>query len=125
MLFEWADGLARRMGGRLELHEPYPEGWGVWPAVALYAAFIWVELVFYGSSLLLSIALLALSYSVVTWIGMAAFGEEVWLRRGEAFSIFFGVLGRFAPTEVRVKAREARREARRGAAPAGGTRRAA
>ncbi len=66
MLFEWADGLARRMGGRLELHEPYPEGWGVWPAVALYAAFIWVELVFYGSSVPISIAFLTLSYSVVT-----------------------------------------------------------
>ena len=109
MLFEWADGLARRLGGRLELHEPYPEGWGVWPAVALYAAFIWVELVFYGSSVPISIAFLALSYSVVTWIGMAVFGEEVWLRRGETFSVYFGVLGRFAPTEVRVKKREARR----------------
>jgi hypothetical protein len=35
---------------------------------------------------------------------MAVFGEDEWLRRGEAFSIYFGILGRFAPTEVRVKA---------------------
>jgi hypothetical protein len=30
ILFEWADGLARRLlGVGLELHEPYPAGWGV------------------------------------------------------------------------------------------------
>ncbi|MDQ3792838.1 MAG: hypothetical protein M3341_09435, partial [Actinomycetota bacterium] len=50
ILFGWADALSRRLlGVGLELHEPYPEGWGVWPAVALHASFIWVELVFYGS----------------------------------------------------------------------------
>jgi hypothetical protein len=104
ILFEWAQVLARRLGGGLELHEPYPDGLGVWPATLLYAAFVWIELVFYGSAVPLSIAFLVLSYSVVTWIGMAVFGEDEWLRRGEAFSIYFGILGRFAPTEVRVKA---------------------
>jgi hypothetical protein len=103
IVFEWADGLARRLGRGLELHEPYPDGWGVWPATVLYAAFVWVELVFYGSAVPLSIAFLVLSYSVVTWLGMALYGKETWLRRGEAFSIYFGILGRFAPTEVRVK----------------------
>ena len=82
----------------------------MWPAAVFFVAFIWVELVFYGSSVPLSIALLTLSYSVVTWIGMAVFGKEVWLRRGEAFSVFFGILGRFAPTEVRVKTQGACRE---------------
>jgi hypothetical protein len=110
ILFEWADGLARRLGGRLQLHEPYPEGWGVWPALALFAAFIWVELVFYGSSVPLSIALFALLYSIPTWLGMAFFGKDAWLRGGEAFSVFFGILGRFAPTEVRLKTMEACRE---------------
>jgi hypothetical protein len=33
---------------------------------------------------------------------MAVFGKEVWLQKGEAFSVFFGILGKFAPTEVRV-----------------------
>ena len=101
VLFEWADGLARRLGGGLELHEPYPAGWGVWPAVVLYTAFVWVELVFYGSPVPLSIAFLVLSYSVITWSGMIVFGKDTWLRRGEAFSAYFGILGRFAPTEVK------------------------
>ncbi len=26
ILFAWADGLARRLGVGLELHEPYPDG---------------------------------------------------------------------------------------------------
>ena len=67
ILFEWADGIARRLGAGLELHEPYPDGWSVWPATVLYAAFVWVELVFYGWSVPSSIAFLVLSYSVITW----------------------------------------------------------
>lgn len=103
IVFECAEGFARRLlGVGLEQREPYPEGWGVWPAVVLYAGFVWVELVFYGSSVPLSIALFAFLYSILTWGGMAIFGKDVWLREGEAFSVFFGILGRFAPTEVRV-----------------------
>jgi hypothetical protein len=33
---------------------------------------------------------------------MVVFGKEVWLRNGEAFSVLFAILGKFAPTEVRV-----------------------
>jgi hypothetical protein len=103
ILFEWAEELAARLGVWLEMREPYPDAWGVWPAVVLYAAFVWIELVFYGASLPLSISLLVLAYSVLTWSGMAVFGKDAWLRGGEAFSVYFGILGRFAPTEVRVK----------------------
>jgi hypothetical protein len=104
ILFEWADELARRLGAEkgIELGEPYPASLGVWPALALYAAFIWVENVFYSSAVPFAIALFALLYSMLTWAGMAVFGKEVWLRRGEAFSVLFGILANFAPTEVRV-----------------------
>lgn len=104
ILFEWADALARRLGAEkgLELRISYPGFLGVWPAVVLYAAFVWIELVFPGTNVPSNLALLALLYSGVTWAGMMLFGKEVWLRRGEAFSLFFGLLGRFAPTEVRL-----------------------
>lgn len=36
-------------------------------------------------------------------VAAGLFGEKTWLRRGEAFSVFFGLLSRFAPTEVWVK----------------------
>ncbi len=104
ILFEWADGLARRFfKGALEVGEPYPVGWGVWPALALYFAFVWIENVFQGSSVPLNIALFALWYSFITWSGMVLYGKDAWLRGGEAFSVFFGILARFAPAEARVK----------------------
>ena len=102
--FEWADTLVRRLGSRngLELRETYPASWGLWPAVALYGVFVWLENVFPGSSTPVYIAVLVLTYSVLVWGGMIVYGEETWLRRGEVFSVFFGLLARFAPTEVRV-----------------------
>src|ERR687897_911358 len=105
VLFDWAEGLVRRLGYRdgLELDEPYPVALGIWPAVGLYLVFVWFENVFSGSYVPRNIALFALTYSLITLYGMAFFGKETWLRRGEAFSVFFGLLGRFAPTEVRVK----------------------
>ncbi|MDQ4126470.1 MAG: hypothetical protein M3151_00695 [Actinomycetota bacterium] len=107
ILFEWADGLARWLGLKgLELGAPYPAPLGVWPAVALYLVFVWVENVFSGSAVPRSIALFALSYTLITLYGMALFGKETWLRRGEAFSVFFDLLGRFAPMEVRTDSME-------------------
>jgi hypothetical protein len=102
ILFEWAAGLASRLRSGKGPYLPYPAGWGVWPALILYFAFAWVELVFLGSSKPSNIAVLALLYSATTWAGMTLFGKDAWLRGGEAFSVFFGILARFAPTEVRV-----------------------
>ncbi len=105
VLFEWFETLVRRLGvgNGLELREPYPASWGVWPAVALYGVFVWVENVFPGSSTPVYVAVLTLTYSVLVWGGMAVYGKETWLRRGEVFSVFFSLLARFAPTEVRVR----------------------
>jgi hypothetical protein len=105
VLFDWAEGLARRLGYRdgLELGERYPEALGVWPAVGLYLVFAWIENVFSGSYVPRNIAFFALAYTMITLYAVAFFGKETWLRRGEVFSVFFGLLGRFAPTEVRVK----------------------
>ena len=116
-LFTWADGLARRMGsGGLEIGLPYPQRWGVWPALALYGGFVYVEIIFEGAPRPLNLALLAVLYSIVTWGGMAAFGRDAWLRGGEAFTVFFDILGRFAPTEIRVTDRELCRECEAGCA---------
>jgi hypothetical protein len=105
VVFDWAEGLARRLGYRdgLELDEPYPQALGIWPAVGLYLVFVWIENVFSGSYVPRYIVLFTLAYSLITLYGMAFFGKETWLRRGDPFSVFFGLLGRFAPTEVRVK----------------------
>lgn len=81
---------------------PYPEVLGVWPGVILFLAFAWVELVSEGSAVPATLAFMMLGYSLITWAGMFLFGRAQWLRRGEAFALAFGLLARFAPTEVRV-----------------------
>lgn len=109
ILFRWAEALYRCVsrGGELSRRLPYPPALGVWPGILLFLAFAWVELVSEASAVPASLAMMALGYSLITWIGMFLFGREQWLRRGEAFSLAFGVLARFAPTEVRVAGPEA------------------
>ena len=103
-LFEWAEAALRRIrpGAELSLRRPYPADWGAWPGVALFACFAWVELVYADAAVPVRIAQMGLVYSAITWAGMVVFGKEVWLRNGEAFSLAFGFLARFAPTEIRV-----------------------
>ncbi len=86
-------GTHARLGPGLS----YPSWLGVWPAVALFGFFAWFELIPETAQVPGTLATAILVYSGITWLGMAAFGREVWLARGEAFSLAFGVLGRFAP----------------------------
>ena len=79
-------------------------GWlGVWPAVILLLAFGWAELIWPARAIPANVAFAILIYSVVTWTGMLLFGRDEWLRRGEAFSVLFALLARFALTETRVR----------------------
>lgn len=92
--------LAAPVAARLGLARAprrYPRRWQHWPAVILLLAFVWFELVYPSPSHPRSIAVAALAYSLVTLAGMAVFGRETWLRHGEAFTVFFATLGRFAP----------------------------
>ena len=104
VLFGWAEAVKRRFrpDSDLDLGFEYPAQLGAWPAFALFLVFAWLENAFPGASDPLNIALLVLAYSLVTWAGMFLFGRRVWLRYGEGFSVVFGFLARFAPTEVRV-----------------------
>jgi hypothetical protein len=102
--FEWGERLYRRATGENHLarNRLYPRGLGVWPGVVLFAVFAWIELVYEDSAQPATIAGFALLYSAITWVGMWVYGREVWLRHGEAFTLVFGLLARFAPTEVQV-----------------------
>ncbi len=97
-IFRWAERATSSVGG----HLPYPPALGMWPAVILFAAFAWVELVYDGRSIPARLAFMATVYSLITWAGMFAFGRAVWLRHGDPFAAAFGILARFAPTEIRV-----------------------
>src|SRR6516165_3707661 len=95
------EAIARFPGRRLpspRLH--YPEALGIWPACLLLLVFSWIELVYPSPAEPRHIAWFATAYSVLTWTGMTLFGTEIWLQRGEVFTLVFGTFARFAPTEI-------------------------
>ena len=91
-LFRWAEAIRP-----ISRDRPYPERWGRWPAVILFFGFAWAELVWHGADHPVSLSAAILLYSAITWTGMAIFGRETWLDRGEVFHIVFGLFARFAP----------------------------
>jgi len=104
-LFRWLESHGSGVGERSAAVQ-YPRWLGVWPAIVLFAAFAWAELVYLGRAVPAQLALMTMAYSVMTWIGMAVFGRVTWLRHGDPFAIAFGLLARFAPTEIRVTNRD-------------------
>jgi hypothetical protein len=79
----------------------YPARWGVAPAVLAFVTFAAMELAWSQSEVPRSLAFAMLGYSAFTWIAMAVFGPDMWLARGELFSVYFATLGRFAPLAAR------------------------
>ena len=108
--FEWY----RKLRGHADEPEDppfsYPQGLAVWPALLLFFLFAWAENVYTGAFRPQTLSVMVLLYSIVMWVGMAAFGKHVWLRNGEAFTVLFGFFSRFSPTELRVTNRDVCRD---------------
>ena len=79
-----------------------PAWLGMWPAVVLFLASAWTELVFTGRTSPTQLALLIIAYSLLSWTAMTLVGRALWQRQGDPLGAAFGVLARFAPTEIRV-----------------------
>jgi hypothetical protein len=73
---------------------------GLWPAAAAYFAFACLELTTGMANEPWVVAWLALGYSAVTLAGMILFGRDEWLEHCEAFTVLFGIIGRFGPIEA-------------------------
>jgi hypothetical protein len=69
---------------------------GHWPAAAGLLAFVWLELVHPSRAEPRVIAALVVAYTAVVLAGAARWGRP-WLREGEAFAAWFGLLGHIAP----------------------------
>src|SRR5918992_3663077 len=74
----------------------YPERLGYWPAVVLFLAFAWFELVYPAPQDPAHLATAVLLYALIALAGMAMFGAA-WLERAEAFALFFRSVGRLSP----------------------------
>ena len=103
VIFSWAEALYKKIkpGASLSPAQPFSERPGVWPAVGLFLWFAWAEIVWPHNDLPRNLTVATLGYSIITWAGMYLYGKDAWLERGEAFSILFGVMGRFSITEAR------------------------
>jgi len=80
---------------------PYPAWLGRWPAAVGLLGFVWLEVVSVDGQRPAGIATAVVAYSVVTWLAMAVFGVEPWVRRGEAFSVYFNLFSRMSIFERR------------------------
>ena len=70
-----------------------------WPAVVGLFAFMWLELCYHDRSDIRRLALIVTVYSVVVLAAAARYGRA-WLRTGEAFGAYFGLIARMAPVTV-------------------------
>jgi len=83
--------------GGLPAPMAYPAKLGRWPAAIGILAFAWVELVYSGRGDPSNLAVLALVYMAVQFVGMSLYGIEPWNRYGDAFGVYFGLVARMAP----------------------------
>ena len=92
-----------KTASRGELPEPfaYPAWLGRWPAVVGILAFVWLELASPGGDDPQNVAIATLIYSALTFIGMALYGVETWISRGEAFGSYFNLISRLSIFERR------------------------
>lgn len=91
----WMAAKATR--GGLPAPMAYPARLGRWPAAIGILAFAWVELVYSGRGDPSNLAVLALVYVAVQFVGMSLYGIETWNRRGDGFGVYFGLVARMAP----------------------------
>jgi hypothetical protein len=75
----------------------YPSKLGYYPALALYIAFIWVEL--FGHTQPRSLAVLLLAYTAINIAGAVVVGKGTWFTYGEFFAVMFRLVGKIAPIE--------------------------
>lgn len=106
--FDTLAALVERLRGGSGSATPAPYRWGRWPAVATLVGFVWLELVYPDRAQPRTLAVATLVYTALVLAGVVRWGRA-WLREGEGFTVFFGLLAHMAPLyaddEGRVRAR--------------------
>ncbi|MDO9416144.1 hypothetical protein [Pararhizobium sp.] len=95
--------LLRRMTssslGRVPLSR-LPQSLGYGPAILLFLAFAWYELVSLSPQDPSKLATAVGIYWLLTFVAMVIFGQGAWSRRCEPFSVFFRLIGMLAPFSI-------------------------
>ncbi len=82
---------------------------GVWPAVVVFMAFVWLELVYPSNTAPQTLAVAAAIYGVYL-VGLSRMvGPQTALRSGAAFETYTGIISKMAPVEIAHGARSERR----------------
>lgn len=89
--------VIRRLSGVPRVFLPYPRWLGYGPAILLFFAFAWFELIDPAPDDPAVLAEAIVIYSAITLAGMMLFGERAWLAKAECFSVFFGFVALLAP----------------------------
>jgi hypothetical protein len=89
---------AIRGGGESAPPLRYPRWLGMWPSVATIVGFAWLELIYVPADREhpATLAVLSLSYFVLTLAGMMLFGVEEWGGRADGFGAYFNLLSRLS-----------------------------
>lgn len=80
---------------------PYPGWLGYGPAIGMFLGFVWFELIFTVPQNPEILANAVALYFLLNLLGMLLFGKAAWLRRAEAFSVFFRVVSWLSPLNGR------------------------
>lgn len=81
------------------LDRPYPERYGLWPAVVGLLALVFVEVVTPVANDATLLGTLVLVYTVVTLAGAVAYGSETWFGAVDPVSRVFYYYGQLAPVQ--------------------------
>ncbi|HUG62446.1 MAG TPA: hypothetical protein VMP03_11400 [Methylomirabilota bacterium] len=101
--------LDRALGGWISAaRRPLPERWGYFPAIAIFLAFAWFELVYPAPDDPERLATAVAVYIALTFALVATYGEA-WLLRGDPFAVFFRLLSGLSPVQVETDAAGRRR----------------
>lgn len=101
-LWRWIDPwygpwriVSALLGGKAPLPLRLPTWLGLWPAVLLFLALAWFELIYPAPDDPERLAWAVGVYWLASFVMMLAFGHEEWGRRGEFLTVFFGMVSRF------------------------------
>lgn len=92
------EAIERLAPGPFSGRYAYPAVLAYWPALFLYIAFIWIELLGHTTPFSLSVALSV--YSAINLLGCWMVGKVAWFERCEFLGVFLDLISRISPLRV-------------------------